>query len=509
MPTDPAGVQMLYPSSTANPKWEVEASGSVSSGERHHIGPAACDGEPDHAAAMSRGYMCGPNDWRSVEQKIYFDGDTGGDTLTLYQGGGRHTDGCPCCGFAHKMGFSSGGTVELRKETWHVNYDDMEQTSAGGLGGGFNGVALCRYWTGTDGVRCEAWRDVGMTGSWTMVLAVDDAPGRYPGGGGRCGGPDAQPGRWGFPSVVFRCDEFSYSFQNMTAREIDPGGGFTPGTPGGSPPPVTPGPGGGGSAPPAGGGGGDGGGGSGGDNNTGTAQAFAGNGCAIAIAGGVIAQAGKCQSETGTGADDTPVAGEVSTPQAPQITVYKDLGVMYNIRIDGGDGCGVTGTQSAAPHVELFSAQAAEGQYINLFANGVTETGVKIHASKSVLFNKVIRKVTATLKRSSGTLSGSVRCVIIDIEANVMATFPTLVDPATVPTTGDQAYDWFHNDNTYKMRAGDSILIQYTGGNTTDHIKVKHSNADVADGFNSIHIRKIGLTYQTFELEDAAFTIYR
>lgn len=501
---------MIYPSSTANPKWEYEASGSRSSGDRYSIGGRACDGEPDHGAATSRGYMCGPNDWRSVEQKVYFNGSTGGDALTLYQGGGRHSDSCPCCGFAHKMSFQSSGNVELRKETWHVNYDDMEETSVGSLSGGNVGVAFCRYWTGTDGVRCEAWTDPNMSNSWSMVLAADDAPGRYPGGGGRCNGPDAQPGRWGFPAVVFRTDDFGYSFQHMSAREIDPGGSFTPGTPGGTPPPTTPGPGGGTGAPPTGGGQGDGGGGSGGDNNTGTAQAFAGNGCAIAIAGGVIAQAGKCQSETGTGADDIPAAGEVTVPSAPTVTVYKDLGVMYNIRIDGGDGCGLAGNASPSPHIEIFSAQPSQDAYVNLFANGVTQTGAKIHASKSVLFNQRIRKVTVQMQRSSGTISGEIKCVIMDLEGNIVEEFPTTVTAASVPTGGDETYDFIHNNNEHKMRAGDSILIEYTEGDTTNHIKVKHAaDGDVADGFNTIHIRKIGLTYQTFELEDMAATIYR
>lgn len=453
--------------------------------------------------------MCGPNDWRQVEQKIYFDGNTGGDTLTLYQGGGRHNDGCPCCGFAHKMGFASDGLVELRKETWHVHYDDMEETNIGGLGGGYNGVALCRFWVGTDGVRCEAWVDKGRSGSWSMALGVTDTPGAYGSGGGRCGGPDQNPGRWGFPAVVYRCDDFSYDFQNMAAREIDPGGSFSSGTPG---QPTTGGPQTGGV--PAGDGGtmGDGGGGAGNDYSTGTAQAFAGNGCAIATAGGVTATAGICR-DAGTGSDIT--AGNTSQgptgEEPPIITVYKDLGVAWNVRIDSGDGCGISGTTNNSPYVQIYQASGSgDDDYINLFSNGITETGAKVHAKKSVLYDKILRKVTVLLKRSSGTLTGNIYCIIRDREGNLMTTFDTTVNPAGVPTAADQSYDFEHPSNTYKMRAGDSVLIQYTEGNTSDHIKVKHQlEADVADGFNTIHIRKVGLTYETHELEDFAATIYR
>jgi hypothetical protein len=257
---------------------------------------------------------------------------------------------------------------------------------------------------------------------------------------------------------------------------------------------------------------GDGGGGAGNDFNTGTASAFAQGGCAIASAGGRTVQAGNCGG-VGEGIGN-PGDGGVggATESKPIITVFKDLSLLYNIRTDLFDNCTISGDLNIANYEEVYSVSPVEGEYLTVFQNSQTMfVGVKLHASSSALYKKVIRKVSVTMKRSTAVaLTGNVVMQIRDRNGNLMTEFDTSIDPATIPLN-DTTLDFLHNENNYKLEAGDMIVLAYAdGGDTTNHILVAHSpGVDSFDGFNTVFVESAsGLSYDVDQLADAAFQIF-
>jgi hypothetical protein len=206
-------------------KWQHLPSGTIPANTIHKMGTVLCNGNSNHAQIKAQGFMCNPRDWKNVEQKIYFDAETGSNVLILHMGG-LGSESCPCCGFAYEAVFNSEGLVEIRKNIYYGNNAVIISSNIGPLPTGMKGVAFCRYNVyGNSAVRLEAWVDRGTHGQWKRVLfAVDDgfSFGKH---GSKCGGMDKEAGTWGFPIVAFM-SSFSYNYEKMTAREINAAGSF-------------------------------------------------------------------------------------------------------------------------------------------------------------------------------------------------------------------------------------------------------------------------------------------
>lgn len=245
MPFDPARRRKLYPDSTINFKWAHEPEGSVVAGTKISLGEVICGSITntntisDHGQLKAQGFTCDPNDWRNVEQKIYFDGETGDKFITLSMGGKDNNTPaaatiCPCCAFGYEASFSSNGLVKLRKKSWFMNYSNIKQVNNGPLPEGYKGVAFVRYNQNfNNAVRLECWVDKGIDGDWKRVLMAVDNGINYGMGGRKCGSvSDKEALTWGFPAIVFSCP-VDYNFTSMTAREINAGGSFNEAASGG------------------------------------------------------------------------------------------------------------------------------------------------------------------------------------------------------------------------------------------------------------------------------------
>jgi hypothetical protein len=520
MPLDPAGDTKIYPDAQVNYKWALEPSGHIDAGERHNIsvpGGGGGEGYADHAQALRQGYMNSPNDWKNIEMKIHFDGDTGDDEMTLYGRGGRHNDNCACCGFAYKMGFRSRGDVRMGKETWHVHYD-YGNTNSGSSLLSYSGVCFCLFNVNNNQhVRCQGWVDRNNNNTWNKVYDWTDSG--FGTGGSHCGTSDDQPGTWGGPYATFRCDDFDYDFKNMSVREIgltvgNQSGTSMPGGGGGSSYPLT------GNSPPGTGGTtapgttypgmgsvGSGGGGAGDDLLTGTGGTYASGGCACTN--------GTCVGTCGgTGQGTVPVGGaegqapSSATEPVPLITVYKDLGLFWNIRVDLDDNCNISGNANVPDYEEIYLVQPVSQVYQQLFSNGHIKAGCKLRSENSVLWRERIRKVTVIMKKSTtSALSGMIKCEIRDRNGKLYHTFTTEIDAAAVDVN-DTAYDFISNNNEYRMETGDMILLWYEGGNSTNHILVAHNNTDALDGFDTAYVRSVnGTNYQVVQTEDFSASI--
>jgi len=229
MPIDISGRRKLYPDGMFGFRWEHELSGTVNANTFKSLGKVTGEGEQNHSLAKAKGYSIYHNDWRDVEQKIYFDSSTatGSQYITLYMGG-LGSEANPCAGYAYEAQFNMNGIVRIRKKMYHIQYYTIASKDNGPLpvAGELKGVAFCRYnINGNRNVRLEAWVDKGDHGFWKKILSVVDTGFNFGRAGGRCNGTDKEAFTWGFPLVAFRAP-FDYTFENMTARVINPGGSF-------------------------------------------------------------------------------------------------------------------------------------------------------------------------------------------------------------------------------------------------------------------------------------------
>lgn len=437
----------------------------------------------------------------NMEATGYFSGT--GDDIAPKIRGGRHTDSASCDGCCYIPAFRGSGGIHYRVECPHPSYHDCSGQTEGNSQAfsGFKGAKVVVWNTSNNCVHIELWQDStgNAPGNWTKVFQDEDCNGKC--GMGCGGGPLLRP-RGSSNQFTWRNDGNPQK-KWLHLVEIQPGGAASPGTPGGVPPGSVP-----GGAP-----GGDPNDGMGGGTGTG-AFASAGNGCAFAQAGSVIAQAGKCG---GTGDDLLPDVGSGegvggATEPKPIVTVYKDLALLYNIRVDLFDNCTIQGDPNVTNYEEIYSVSPVEGEYKAIFQNGIQFIGVKLHASSSLLYHKKIRKVDVTMKRSEAVaLTGDLKMEIRNRNGTLMEEFDTVFDPATIDLN-DTTYSFFHNNNNYKLEAGDMILLSYTnGGDTTNNILVANAatGADSIDGFNTIYVEsQSGIDFDVDQLNDAAFKIY-
>ena len=230
MPLDLYKSRKLYPDATQSFRWEHSSSGTEPENSIYYIRTPVSDGESNHAAAAARGLMPNrPQEWKNVEVKIYFDGETGDKSLEIHLGGSITASQCPCCCFSYNMYFSSNGIVKLRKQTYFGNYTLMKEVDAGILPAGYKGVAFTRYNLHNNShVALEAWIDkTNKLGQWKRVMLVTDDGNTFGRGGLRCGaGNDRAAGTWSFPVVAFINKGFTYNYLDATAREINVHGSF-------------------------------------------------------------------------------------------------------------------------------------------------------------------------------------------------------------------------------------------------------------------------------------------
>lgn len=186
----------------------------------------------DQQEMVDRGYMQNPSDWKNVEftceVKIF---DSASDHATFGFRGARHTgDGGPrgCTGSNYKVAVSmDGGSIDIRKESWHVSYHDCDETSVSGWSstdGPFKIKILCYNSSDDQNVTTQVYLDKNNTNDFVKVLDFTDS-GQVNSDAGECNCNDSgQPLVWGSPGVLIRADEGKYGIKNLTIREIDPFG---------------------------------------------------------------------------------------------------------------------------------------------------------------------------------------------------------------------------------------------------------------------------------------------
>lgn len=476
----------------------------------------------------------------NCEYTCYFSGG-GSDDVSAKARGGRHSDSASCDGCCYIPACpDDGGSPRCRTECPHPDYGGCSgvtnENNCASITSGWKGFKLIVWNTSQNCVHWELWQDQGNNSSspsnqWVRLSHSTDCNGY--GQLSNCGGGPLLSPRGSSSQFTWRADDSPSTkwksavglvAGNGTGGGTNPGTGDSgPGTPGtgGNGPGSIPGgngmPGGntGEPSPMPGTPGGTGGGGGGNDFSTGSgAQAFASGGCAIASAGGQTVQAGNCGTGglggEGLNAGDGGVGG--ATEPEPIVTVFKDLSILWNIRTDLFDNCTIQGEANVGQFEEIYGVQPIAGEYKTIFQSSKTQfVGTKLHSQKSALYNKKIRKVTVTMKKSTGvSLTGLLKMEIRDRNGNIMHDDFNTIDPATIGLNDDQ-YDFTSEDNDYKLQTGDMILLSYQdGGDTTNHILVASApGVDSFDGFNTVYVESAtGIDYDVDQLADWAVQIF-
>lgn len=482
--------------------------------------------------AMQQKFLATINDFKNIEASWYLQYFSGTDPWCISaRSGGRINYRKPCLGAGYKAFLKPDGTVRFCKDVYTGNRSYYPENEW------FNAIAaltedqivgmkfICFNIDDDTKVHLELWIDELNNNDWKRKLAFTDTGFNWGSGATRCKCVnDRQPITWGGPTVTFTCQGNSpantdYSFTNATVREVNGGGvfaeataGSVKATAGGDQALVSIG--GTLTGSNTGGGVGDGAGGVCDDTSTGTgdvndtepqfvvqptaATASTGFPFPFPLQTGTTGTTSSPIGSPTTGTNATPTDGSNQRPERPLVTVYKDLGFIYNIVLDSSSPCDV-GNPFTIDYRQIYQAGGVDTQEIKLYpgTGGIIRTGAKAHSSVSALVNKVIRKVTVTLRKFGNPTTGRVRCEIRNRSGVLMHTFALPdngYDPATIPIGAFSASFTFTSDgNTYVMQAGDMVLITYTDAtdaNANNCIIMKSSDKDEIDGFDTVQVNQ-------------------
>jgi hypothetical protein len=178
----------------------------------------------DHSVWLERGYGADPRDFRNVEMTVRCRLNGSGDAhVSLFNRGGRHSGGSIAChGFKYTVGFWLDGTASIKKETWHVHYDTLQEIVTD-VPNEFTFKYICYDTIDLSAVVIEGWIDRTSTNQWERVLGFVDSG--YGTGGGNCGTAENQQGLWGGPNANLRWDFASgFQYSCLSVRPIFAGG---------------------------------------------------------------------------------------------------------------------------------------------------------------------------------------------------------------------------------------------------------------------------------------------
>lgn len=188
----------------------------------------------DYSKLKEKGYWYQPDDWLNVECTAYIkmnDSDTfwGFVTRSVQHQPDQHAG---CGGSSYHGNINLDGTIEYKKEQWHVDYVQggkyHKDIGLGSVKGKWVGLKSIVYNKEINGKMCvieEIWIDRNNNNNWSKEMTVVDS-----GGIGstmdHCGNvPKDQIITWGSPSIIMKSNIHgggSIDFKKCSIREISP-----------------------------------------------------------------------------------------------------------------------------------------------------------------------------------------------------------------------------------------------------------------------------------------------
>ena len=224
-----------------------------------------------------------------------------------------------------------------------------------------------------------------------------------------------------------------------------------------------------------------------------------------------------------TGDEDITLAGQgggSGVEGQPIYTVSKDWTFLLNVGVDTDDSCTLGNPLEPIPFVSIYdvSPDSDDKNHEDMgynFGEGVTEFGVYVNTTGSILFDKAIRKVTVKrirrlVNQSGQSCSGLMYCLIYNYPAQkVVKQIGNFIDVSSIDIN-DQSLTFTQDDNTYVLRVGDMILIHYYDITATADrcLRVGRTSKDTIDSINSFKAIRAPSQYFGNSSQDPGFTLY-
>jgi hypothetical protein len=215
---------------------------------------------------------------------------------------------------------------------------------------------------------------------------------------------------------------------------------------------------------------------------------------------------------TGGGDEDITLAGQgggSGIEGQPIYTVSKDWTFLLNVGVDTDDSCTAGNPLEAIPYTSIYnvSAESDDASHEDMgynFGEGVTEFGVYVNTVQSILYDQAIRKVIVNKIRrlvniSGQSCSGLLYCMIYNYPSQkVVKQMGNFIDVSSIDVN-DQTLTFVQDDNTYRLRVGDMIIIHYYDVTaTSDRIHVSNcllNKNNINDVSNPTYIINIMTKY--------------
>ena len=245
---DKFGIKEIYPTKSGGREWFIDMNRptedpwfNVGSNVTKQLdGSWQINGRLDNRTyvgevRMEVGRLQGSEEWKNVEMTGYakiVPSNTPNDSLVWSIRGGRHNSTVPCEGTALKGGIDVNGTVSWVKEIWHTggytNKRAEKQVTEPIIGRWIGWKVVVYNIDNNTAVKMESYLDDRANNHWLKVTDLIDN------GGWNANEPDplffsANCGKAkdhiltsGGPLAIFRSDNMTWNFRNLSVREIEP-----------------------------------------------------------------------------------------------------------------------------------------------------------------------------------------------------------------------------------------------------------------------------------------------
>lgn len=246
--SDKFGILEIYPTKPGGREWFIDMNNPTEDIEfepgsniTHQLdGSWQISGQHDNGTYIGEVRMAvltlpGSEQWKNVEMTGYakiIPTNYPNDSLVWSVRGGRHNNTVPCEGTALKGGINVNGTVSWAKELWHTGgYTGKlaEGQVTNSTIGRWIGWKIVVYNMNNDStVKMESYIDDKANNHWSKVTDLTDNGGWYANSpdpiyyGANCGKTKDYIITNGGPIAIFRSDNMTWDFKDLSVREIQP-----------------------------------------------------------------------------------------------------------------------------------------------------------------------------------------------------------------------------------------------------------------------------------------------
>ena len=224
----------------ANITKNSDGSWHVAPGKTRMLAFTKSSGEPSDAIRLNlstynysqlsqTGYWYKPTDWKNVEITGYFKpvAIKEKNDISLVSRSVRHDTkvygGCGGSSYHNNISIDN-GAFRFKKEMWHAQYmrTPYFNTTIGSIMNKWTGFKGIVYNLANNSVKLESYVDKDANNQWIKVAELVDS-GNWGNDMMHCNAKtEGAVISWGSPMIIFKSDNVTYDFKNLSVREITP-----------------------------------------------------------------------------------------------------------------------------------------------------------------------------------------------------------------------------------------------------------------------------------------------